>query len=173
MNRRIEVSWKAGPPEWVTLNSNGSMLGVRGRSAAGGLIRDSEDHCLQACTINLGVFSITRPEIRDAIEGVCRAWRAGHRKLEVQLDSTAAVAILLNSDLAFSHQYALEALEFQEWLQRDWNVKIKHVYREANHAADYLASLGHNTTRGAHEVDISDCNLAYFICYDYMGISEP
>ncbi|CAN1836493.1 hypothetical protein LINPERHAP1_LOCUS34790 [Linum perenne] len=52
-------------------------------------------------------------------------------------------------------------------------VRVKHVYREANHAADYLASLGHNTTRGAHEVDISDCNLAYFIRYDCMGISEP
>ncbi|CAN1794637.1 hypothetical protein LINPERHAP1_LOCUS20370, partial [Linum perenne] len=45
------------------------------------------------------------------------------------------------------HQYTLQVLEFQDWLQRDWEVKVKHVYREANHAADYLANLGHNTTR--------------------------
>ncbi|CAN1168973.1 Pathogenesis-related thaumatin-like protein 3.5 [Linum perenne] len=85
------------------------------------------------------------------------------------MDSTAAVAILLNSELEPSHQYALEALEFKDWLQRDWTVTIKHIYREANHAADYLANLGHNTTRGTHLVDVSNCNLAYFIRYDFAN----
>ncbi|CAN1800305.1 Putative ribonuclease H protein At1g65750 [Linum perenne] len=171
--RRVEVSWKAGPQEWVTLNSDGSVLGLPGRSAAGGLIRDSEGNCLDAYTINLGACSITRAEIRGAIEGVRRAWRQGYRKLEIQMDSTAAVAILLDKESTLSHQYALEALEFKDWLQRDWTVTIKHIYREANHAADYLANLGHNTTRGTHLVDVSNCNLAYFIRYDCMGISEP
>ncbi|CAN1732093.1 Putative ribonuclease H protein At1g65750 [Linum perenne] len=69
-NRRIEVSWQAGPHDWVTLNSDGSVLGVRGSSAAGGLITDSSGNCLHAFTINMGVCSITRAEIRGAIEGV-------------------------------------------------------------------------------------------------------
>ncbi|CAN1181294.1 Putative ribonuclease H protein At1g65750 [Linum perenne] len=171
--RRIDVSWKAGPEEWFTLNSDGSVLGHRGRSAAGGLIRDSSGNCLQAFTMNLGVCTITRAEICGVLEGVRRAWEAGYRKLEIQMDSKVAVEILLNANLATSPQFTLETLEFREWLQRDWVVKVKHVYREANHAADYLANLGHNTTRGSHEVDCSDCNLAYFIRYDCMGISEP
>ncbi|CAN1836495.1 Putative ribonuclease H protein At1g65750, partial [Linum perenne] len=141
--------------------------------AADGLIWDSLGNCHHAFTINLGVCSITRAKIRGAIEGIRRAWDAGYRKLEIQIDSTAAVAILLSKELVPSHQFALEVLEFRDWIHRDWMVRVKHVYREANHAADYLASLGHNTTRGAHEVDISDCNLAYFIRYDCMGISEP
>ncbi|CAN1131367.1 Putative ribonuclease H protein At1g65750 [Linum perenne] len=171
--RRIEVSWKAGPEEWFTLNSDGSVLGHRGRSAAGGLIRDSSGNCVQAFTMNLGVCTITRAEICGVLEGVRRAWEAGYRKLEIQMDSKVAVEILLNANLATSPQFTLETLEFRDWLQRDWVVKVKHVYREANHAADYLANLGHNTTRGSHEVDCSDCNLAYFIRYDCMGISEP
>ncbi|CAN1161785.1 hypothetical protein LINPERHAP2_LOCUS24129 [Linum perenne] len=81
--------------------------------------------------------------------------------------------ILLNKDPSSSDQFILEVLEFQDWLQREWIVDLKHVYREANHAADYLANLGRNTTRGAHEVHHDDCNLAYFIRYDCMGISEP
>ncbi|CAN1121669.1 Putative ribonuclease H protein At1g65750 [Linum perenne] len=148
-------------------------LGTRGSSAAGGLLRNAQGQCLLAYTINLGVCSITRAEIRGAIEGVRRAWLAGYRKLEIQLDSTAAVVILLNKELTSSHQYALEAMEFQNWLQQDWTVKVKHIYREANHAVDYLANLGHKMTRGTHVVDISDCNLAYFVRYDCMGISEP
>ncbi|CAN1756622.1 Putative ribonuclease H protein At1g65750 [Linum perenne] len=157
----------------MTLNSDGSVLGTRGSSAAGGLLRNAQGQCLLAYTINLGVCSITRAEIRGAIEGVRRAWLAGYRKLEIQLDSTAAVVILLNKELTSSHQYALEAMEFQNWLQQDWTVKVKHIYREANHAVDYLANLGHKMTRGTHVVDISDCNLAYFVRYDCMGISEP
>ncbi|CAN1810414.1 Putative ribonuclease H protein At1g65750 [Linum perenne] len=145
----------------------------QGRAAAGGVIRDSSGNCLQAFTMNLGRCSITRAEICGALEGVRRAWEAGHRKLEIQMDSKVAVGILLNRDPASSHQFTLEVLEFQEWLQREWTVELKHVYREANHAADYLANLGHNTTRGSHEVHHTDCNLAYFIRYDVMGVAEP
>ncbi|CAN1133907.1 Putative ribonuclease H protein At1g65750 [Linum perenne] len=162
-----------GPPEWYTLNSDGSVQGARGKAAAGGLIRDSEGRCLDAYTVNLGICSITRAEIRGAIEGIRRAWRAGYRRLEVQLDSSAAVAILLNQETSLAHQYALEVWEFRDLIQREWMVNVRHVYREANHAADYLASIGHYTPRGTFDFDISDCNLAYFIRYDCMGISEP
>ncbi|CAN1168888.1 Putative ribonuclease H protein At1g65750 [Linum perenne] len=89
------------------------------------------------------------------------------------MDSRAAVEIIMNYESASSHQYTLKVLEFQDWLHRDWEVKVIHIYREANHAADYLANLGHNTIRGAHDVNISDCNLAYFVRYDCLDISEP
>ncbi|CAN1140350.1 Putative ribonuclease H protein At1g65750 [Linum perenne] len=144
-----------------------------GQASAGGLIRDSSSNCLQAFTVNLGRCSITRAEICGALEGVRRAWDTGYRKLEVQMDSKKAMSILLNFEPASSHQFTLEVMEFQEWLQREWEVKVIHVYREANKAADYLANLGHNTTRGVHTVDISDCNLAYFVRHDCLGISEP
>ncbi|CAN1783234.1 Putative ribonuclease H protein At1g65750 [Linum perenne] len=171
--RRIEVSWKAGPQGWATLNSDGSVRTPHGQASAGGLIRDSSSNCLQAFTVNLGRCSITRAEICGALEGVRRAWDTGYRKLEVQMDSKKAMSILLNFEPASSHQFTLEVMEFQEWLQREWEVKVIHVYREANKAADYLANLGHNTTRGVHTVDISDCNLAYFVRHDCLGISEP
>ncbi|CAN1187850.1 Putative ribonuclease H protein At1g65750 [Linum perenne] len=64
-------------------------------------------------------------------------------------------------------------MEFQDWLRRDWVIKIKHVYREANHAADYVANYGHNITGGTQMMDNSYRNLAYFIHYDCMEISEP
>ncbi|CAN1813887.1 Putative ribonuclease H protein At1g65750 [Linum perenne] len=89
------------------------------------------------------------------------------------MDSKAAVTILLNSEPDSSHQYTLEVLEFRDWLHRDWEVKLIHIYREANHAADYLANLGHNTICGSHNVEICDCNLAYFVRHDCLGISEP
>ncbi|CAN1744711.1 Putative ribonuclease H protein At1g65750 [Linum perenne] len=146
--------------------------GQQGKAAAGGLLRDINSNCILAYTMSLGICSITRAEIRGALEGVRWAWEAGHRKLEVQIDSQAVVAILSDTNLQITHSHALEVLEFQEWLKRDWEVKLSHVYREANHAADHLASRGHTVTRGCHLIDPTDGSLAYFIRYDCMGISK-
>ncbi|CAN1152638.1 Putative ribonuclease H protein At1g65750 [Linum perenne] len=58
-------------------------------------------------------------------------------------------------------------------LIRDWEVILKHIYREGNHAADYLANLGHQLSIGLHLIPTSDCNLGYHLLYDSLGISEP
>ncbi|CAN1169676.1 hypothetical protein LINPERPRIM_LOCUS19922, partial [Linum perenne] len=68
---------------------------------------------------------------------------------------------------------ALEVLEFQDWAARNWDLRLKHIYREANQAADYLANLGHTLHRGCHPITCSDCNIAYHVRLDCMGISEP
>ncbi|CAN1155671.1 Putative ribonuclease H protein At1g65750 [Linum perenne] len=171
--REIQVAWQAGASDWIIVNSDGSVLGSRGRAAAGGLLRDSTGRCIDAYAMNLGVCSITRAEIRGALEGISRAWAQGHKKVEVQLDSTAAIAILLDTDSKIEHNHALEVFEFRDWIRKDWELRLKHVYREANQAADFLANFGHGLQRGCHSVAISDCNLAYHIRYDALGISEP
>ncbi|CAN1821542.1 Putative ribonuclease H protein At1g65750 [Linum perenne] len=123
--------------------------------------------------MNLGVCTITRAELRGALEGIRRAWESGVRKLEIQIDSQAVVAILRETSSEITHSHALEVLEFQEWMGRDWEVKLSRVYRKANHAANHLTSRGHAMPRGSYLVDTMDGELAYFVRYDLMGISEP
>ncbi|CAN1175302.1 Putative ribonuclease H protein At1g65750 [Linum perenne] len=101
--------------------------------------------------MNLGLCSITRAELRGAVEGLKRAWEAGYRRIMLRLDSRAAIS-LLTADRDTSHQ---------------------HTYREGNHAADFLASLGYDYPRGSHTISTTDSNLGYFLRYDCMGISEP
>ncbi|CAN1162503.1 Putative ribonuclease H protein At1g65750 [Linum perenne] len=152
VKRQIQVAWQASPAGWVTVNSDGSVLIGQSKAAAGGLLRDEDGRCIEAFACNLGKCSITRAEIRGALEGIRLAWIRGFRKVQVQIDSEAAVAILLDSSQTIDH---------------------RHVYREANKAADYLANLGHSLDRGCHSVPLTDCNLAYFIRHDCMGISNP
>ncbi|CAN1760424.1 Putative ribonuclease H protein At1g65750 [Linum perenne] len=97
--RQIAVAWKAGPPGWIVINSDGSVLGNRGGAAVGGLLRNEDGQCVEAFAMNLGICSITRAEIRGAIEGIRRAWSGGYRKVEVQMDSQAAIAILMDDNL--------------------------------------------------------------------------
>ncbi|CAN1821545.1 Putative ribonuclease H protein At1g65750 [Linum perenne] len=171
--RLVEISWVASLDSWFTLNSDGSVQGRQGKAVAGGLLRDSTGNCVLAYTMNLGVCTITRAELRGALEGIRRAWESGVRKLEIQIDSQAVVAILRETSSEITHSHALEVLEFQEWMGRDWEVKLSRVYRKANHAANHLTSRGHAMPRGSYLVDTMDGELAYFVRYDLMGISEP
>ncbi|CAN1789672.1 Putative ribonuclease H protein At1g65750 [Linum perenne] len=101
--------------------------------------------------MNLGHCSITRAEIRGAITGLELAWDYGFRNVELQLDSQAAIS-LLSSSAVPDHQQ---------------------VFREANKAADFLASQGYEFPFGTHLFPLSNCNLGHILRYDCLGVSEP
>ncbi|CAN1177065.1 Putative ribonuclease H protein At1g65750 [Linum perenne] len=168
----INLAWDPGQADWVTLNTDGSVDRGRRKASVGGMLRDSEGRCILAFTMNLGTCSITRAEMRGAIEGLKRTWEAGFRRVILQLDSIAAISLLSNAELT-QHQHGLETTEFQELQRRDWDLEITHTYRVGNHAADYLASIGYGYPYGSHIVSISDCNLVYHLRRDCIGVSEP
>ncbi|CAN1854627.1 Putative ribonuclease H protein At1g65750 [Linum perenne] len=162
-SRRIEeVQWDPGPAGWVTLNVDGSVNGRVGKATAGGLLRNSEGRCLFAFTMNIGTCSIMHAEMRGAIEGLHRTWEARHRSVVLKMDSRAAIALLSNGDTT-SNQHAMETMQFQEFMGRDWRLRIEHTYREGNQAADFLAGIGYGYLVGSHNVDLSDSRLGYFL----------
>ncbi|CAN1776652.1 Putative ribonuclease H protein At1g65750 [Linum perenne] len=166
-----EIAWEPGPPDRVTINTDGSV-DARNRATAGGILRRADGLCLNAFSLNLGRCSVTRAELRGAIFGLELAWSMGLRCIELQMDSKAAIELFLSSGEPL-HQHAGEVLSFRELRARDWSITIRHVYREGNKAANFLASRGHDFPFGSHLVPSSDCNLAYFLRYDCLGISEP
>ncbi|CAN1176559.1 Putative ribonuclease H protein At1g65750 [Linum perenne] len=168
----VNIAWDPGPIGWVTVNTDGSVNPQTRKAAAGGLLRDADGRCLHAFTMNLGVCSITRAELRGAIRGLEIAWDNGFRHVELQIDSMAVVA-LLNSQAATDHQHGMEIIQFRELRDRDWVLRVKHTYREGNHAADHLASRGYGYPFGSHTISTSCSSLGYFIRLDCIGISEP
>ncbi|CAN1841222.1 Putative ribonuclease H protein At1g65750, partial [Linum perenne] len=166
------VAWEPGPSEAITINTDGSFRSDRGRASAGGIIRSADGRGLVAFTMNLGCCSITRAEIRGAISSLELAWSYGFRQVCLHIDSQAAISILSASEDPL-HQYACEVMYFRELCRRNWVVHIRHVYREANKVADFLASRGYEFPFGIHLFPLSDCNLGYLLRYDCFGISEP
>ncbi|CAN1768424.1 Putative ribonuclease H protein At1g65750 [Linum perenne] len=131
-----------------------------------------DGECLNAFSMNLGRCSVTRAELRGAIHGLELVWSMGFRSVELQLDSKAAIDLLLATGEP-RHQHAGEVLSFRELRERHWSVNIRHVYREGNKVADFLASRGHDLPFGSHTFPLSDFNLVYLLRYDCLGISEP
>ncbi|CAN1188278.1 Putative ribonuclease H protein At1g65750, partial [Linum perenne] len=157
--------------QWVTLNSDGSVLSETGQAAAEGLIRDHQGRYLVAFTMNLGKCSITRAELRGAVSGLQLAWERGYRKIQLQLDSQCAVQLLQGDDLE-DHAHATTIITVRELLRRNLEVQILHVYIESNHVADYLANVGHSCPLGFHSIEQSDPNFCYWLHYDQLGVSE-
>ncbi|CAN1825720.1 Putative ribonuclease H protein At1g65750 [Linum perenne] len=168
---RVEIEWDPRPPGWFTVNTDGAVNQTSGKAAAGGLIHNSNGYCLGAFTMNIGYCSITRAELRGAIQGLRLAWKEGVRQVELQVDSLAIVQ-LIEAPGDPQHQHSMEVRDVKDLLSRDWDVRIWHVYREANHAADHLASTGFKFPLDIHSVSPSDVNLGYFLRYDCFGISE-
>ncbi|CAN1778990.1 Putative ribonuclease H protein At1g65750, partial [Linum perenne] len=155
---------------WTTLNSDGSVIQDRSSAAAGIVLRSHSGRINYAAATNLGNCSITRAELRGAVEGMAIAWNLGIRKLEIQLDSTAAINILLQSHNG--HQHSSLAARFQRLRERDWETKIVHVYREANHLADCLAARGHDIDTGATLRLEDDPVIRRWENYDARGVTE-
>ncbi|CAN1281528.1 Putative ribonuclease H protein At1g65750, partial [Linum perenne] len=62
--------------------------------------------------------------------------------------------------------------KFRLLLHREWRAVVKHVFREANHLADALASKGHNLEFGTHSIDNSNSEIRYWTQYDIWGGTE-
>ncbi|CAN1800851.1 Putative ribonuclease H protein At1g65750 [Linum perenne] len=122
--------------------------------------------------MNIGACSITRAEMRGAIEGLHRVWEAGHRNVVLRMDSRTAITLLMDGDIS-TNQHAMETLQFQELMGRDWNLRIEHTYREGNQAADFLAGIGYGYPHVSHNVDLSDSRLGYFLRLDLLGVGQP
>ncbi|CAN1165927.1 Putative ribonuclease H protein At1g65750 [Linum perenne] len=168
----ILVGWRPAPEGWITLNTDGSVICDLHQAAAGGILRDHSGRRLACFAANLGECTIMRAELRAAAIGFRIAWELCFRKVHLQIDSLAALnAIRGGADSDGRHSLLIR--QIQEWRNRDWEVCISHVFREANRVADLLAHLGHDLPFGSHlncpiSQDIERCILS-----DCIGVAFP
>ncbi|CAN0918178.1 Putative ribonuclease H protein At1g65750, partial [Linum grandiflorum] len=161
------IGWRPSDEGWFTLSTDGSRRSPHQTCSCGDTGR-----FVKAFAANLGSCSITRAEMRAIVDGLQLAWTLGIRRIQVQSDSMAAIAIFAkDSDLG--HQHAALALQFKELCSRHWEVHLSHIYREANNAADYLANLGHSLLYGLHIFDSPYRGLSHWLHYDSIGVSLP
>ncbi|CAN0920408.1 Putative ribonuclease H protein At1g65750 [Linum grandiflorum] len=106
------------------------------------------------------------------MEGLKITWSLGIRRIRIQSDSAAAIAILSNGS-SLEHQHAILVMQFQELYNLPWEVTLNHIYREANCAVNYLANLGHSYMFGLHIVNLPDRGLSHWLRYDIIAVSLP
>ncbi|CAN0912824.1 Putative ribonuclease H protein At1g65750 [Linum grandiflorum] len=167
----VLVGCEAAPGVCITINTDGSVIQPSGVAAAGGLIRDSQGHCLVAFAANLGICSITRAERRGATFGLKLAWDLGFRNVQLQTDSLCALQLLHTLE-SMDHQHAAILLQFNELSLRDWEIKLSHVFREGNVMADSLANEDHSLPFCSHLIDEDHPAVVRWTTYDRLRSSQ-
>ena len=107
---------------------------------AGGLIRKCYGEGIICFGMNIGVGTITGAELRGLYQGLCLAWDNGIRQLQVEVDSLCVTRLVADNEIK-PNVHASLIRGIKELLNRTWQVQVKHVYRESNFAADFLAKL--------------------------------
>lgn len=91
--------------------------------------------------VNCGYCSCTKAELLAVLRGLAIAWNAGHRRVQLTLDSQV-VAKALVEETVLTSPYFFIINKCKSLINRsEWVIEIQHCYREANRAADWLATM--------------------------------
>lgn len=125
----------------MKLNTDGSHNPSSLSMGTGGLIRNDQAGWLMGFSSHGGVGDVLLAELLAIKNGLRIAWENGFRAVLCESDSLEAVSMISDNSKHDFHEYAATLCDIMVLLRYQWSVQIKHVFREANTCADFLAKL--------------------------------
>lgn len=99
--------------------------------------------------MNIGESSVLMVEFWGLYQGLRLAWEAGIKRLLVEVDSLCVTQLISKQVVVPNEFYALVAA-VRQFISRNWQISITHIYREANSVADFMANMAHAYPHGLH-----------------------
>jgi ribonuclease HI len=132
----VQVGWTPPDAGWVCLNVDGACRNdVIG---CGGVIRGSDGEWIRGFSKFIGRGDAYIAELWGVYEGVSLARQMNFDKMEVRIDSLEVVNDIRHKKSSRMCGRALVG-RICQLMELDWDVVVKHSYREANCLADALA----------------------------------
>ncbi|CAN0897126.1 hypothetical protein LINGRAHAP2_LOCUS18941 [Linum grandiflorum] len=64
-------------------------------------------------------------------------------------------------------------MKVRRLFHRSWLVRLRHVYRKANHVADFLVNYNHYMALGSPEIFLPNAALSRWLLLDHIGGGIP
>ena len=141
-----QIAWKPPLQHWIKVNIDGSLLGDA-QASCGGIIKDHEGKFIAAWSVNLGSCSIVMEELWGVYQGVFISHNMAYQNVWIKTDS-AYVHQLLSQDTSVYNAFYSIVSTINNLRERNWNMEISLIYREANICAVMLAKFGHRLPLG-------------------------
>jgi ribonuclease HI len=165
------ISWKQPKPSFVSLNTDGASKEHQ-LAGCGGIVRGSQGEWIGGFSKSVGRCSAFIAELWGVLEGLRYVKRLGFTKIELNIDSEAVVRVV-QTGRSQSVAGSVLVEQIYKMMSLDWEVEVRHTYREANKCADALANYG----------CMSRADIQFFTCCpnfikdlfvaDNLGISTP
>lgn len=149
-NKHIErwIGWSPPTWPWCKLNIDGTKK-KSGVASAGGILRDQSGNWIIGFGMNIGICSVTVAELWGLYRGLLMAWQHSCHWLFVEVDSLC-VTQLVSMPVIHTNEYASLLQATRDNIKQDWHITIRHVHRETNYAADFLANYALSVSLGLH-----------------------
>ncbi|KAL4325829.1 hypothetical protein GQ457_11G022230 [Hibiscus cannabinus] len=161
---RAGMCWLPSPRGWVKVNVDGAVGDSPVMATSGGVIRDEAGEWLLGFAHSIGSCSILCDELWDAFDSLLLAWQRGFRKVILELDNMQVVLILNGESSALGDN--LLVVRIKELLVRQWDVRVRHIVREANKVVDGLARLVRGEPIGEWFYDIPPLEVSGLLVND-------
>lgn len=163
------VGWYTPIWPWYKLNTDGAckQLGV---SSVGSLIGDHNGRWVKGFGMNIGSCSVVMAELWGLFQGLIIAWQLGIRWHQVEVDSLCAYQMVANSSFL---NFEFSPLIWWELIKRDWTVRINHIYREANYAANHMANITISLASALHMFPSPPKSIKPLLFHDMYGVFDP
>ena len=170
---RIErrwVGWSMPQNNFVKLNCDGSSIGNPGRAGFGGLIWRANTEWVVGFSSHVNQADNLCVELLALRRGLDLAWSLGFRRVECEVDCEEVVRLI--NKPPNRHAYTAIIRDILRLLNFNWEYSIKHVYREGNQVADFLAKLGALYDEGDHVWNSPPASLGVILLADAAGVQH-
>ena len=156
----------------IKINTNGSYLGNPGIAGAEGILRNHLGQWILGFSLHVGLATNNMVELFAVRQGLTMVWNLGFKFIYLELDSKVVINWLKNSNTSFPTNMLPLIGDCRNLLERDWEVRMQHIYHEANECADALAK------RGTHQQNLltvySTCPSFVYVYYirDMAGLGN-
>ncbi|GLT52115.1 hypothetical protein SLA2020_254740 [Shorea laevis] len=166
------IGWDPLPPNWLKLNTDGSVAGNPKNASCGGLFRDSQGHWVVGFIHNIGHTIALAAELYAIKDGLNIAVNHHFPSVIVETDCQVAYLLLTGAPNVF-HPYSTLIMDCKALLNMIPQVQVKNILREANMVADALAKKGVSTPHGFNILYICPPEVDLLCTADYVGVSYP
>lgn len=169
----IGVRWSNPPLDFYALNTDGAAKGAPDLTGGGAIIRDHKGGFVSALSLNFGICNSFKAEVLALSKGLELAKELQIANLQVQLDNLACVQMLKAGDTGRNECTHILHHCLQLIKHEGWTVHVKHVYREGNKAADWLANLGVSQLLPISVFSSAPRGLNTILDEDLRGVATP
>lgn len=154
------------------LHTDGASKGATNSAGCGGAVRDAAGRWLTGFSKQIGTATAFEAELWGVWEGLQLARSLGFAQVELRLDSETVLQSIKGGKLGSVRGLQL-VRRIRSLMEDDWQVRVIHVYREANKVADCLAGSGCSQDAGLVVYTHPPSSLVQLLHDDVMGVSTP
>ena len=155
---------------WLKLNTDGSWNAALGKVVEGGLIRDNLGNWVVGFTRKSGNVNSFSAEIWALRDGLMLCQQMKIPTIIIELDAKALVDALNSPNYSNSVIFPLFD-DCKCLISQIPQVRISHIFREANKCADRFANSGHAQDLEFIIHSTPPVDLVSFVEADYHGVS--